>query len=186
MSRLTIVTLCLSLPFAAELVSAQRVKQLGRSIVEFTSADVKAVAAYEYSRRNHAGEWLLVEMAVQAKKRIAIDRNQINLLTADERTVPLGKQQDFLEGHEMLNSLLQNASIWRRSLTPYFNLQLHPTIRFFSSPGRIVQDSFVTNRDEVATGDLFFKSTGGGWAPGTYRLVLSHPDARAELPIELD
>jgi len=75
---------------------------------------VKAVAAYEYSRRNHSGEWLLIEFAVQ------------------------------------------------------------------------VHDSFVTNLDETAAGDLFFKSTGGGWPSGTYRLVVSHPDARAELPIELD
>jgi len=186
MSRLTIVTLCLSLLFAAEFVSAQRVKQLGRSIVEFTSPDVKAVAAYEYSRRNHAGEWLLVQMAVQAKKRIAIERDQINLLTADERTVPLGKQQDFLEGHEMLNNLLQNAAIWRRPLNPYFTTRTLGTIRFFAYPGSIVQSSFVTNPDAAAAGDLFFKSTGGGWASGTYRLVLSHPDARAELPIELD
>jgi len=186
MSRLMIVALCMSLLFTAEFVSAQRVKQLGRSIVEFTSPDVKTVAAYEYSRRNHSGEWLLVEFAVQAKKRIAIERSQVNLLTADERTIALGKQKDFLDGHEMLNVLLQNASIWRRPLSPYFTTRLAQTIRFFSYPGTNVHDSFVTNPDEVAAGDLFFKSTGGGWASGTYKLVLSHPDAKAEMPIELD
>jgi hypothetical protein len=186
MSRLTIVALCMGLLLSAEFVSAQRVKQLGRSIVEFTSADVKAVAAYEYSRRHHSGEWLLVELAVQARKRIAIERTQINLLTADERTIPLGMQQEFLEGHEMLNGLMQNASVWRRPLSPYFTTRTQATIRFFSYPGRNVHDSFVTNPDEVAAGDLFFKSTGGGWPAGAYRVVMSHPDARAELPIELD
>jgi hypothetical protein len=55
-----------------------------------------------------------------------------------------------------------------------------------SYPGKNVHDSFVTNPDEVASGDLFFKSAGGGWASGGYRLVMSHPDAKAELPIELD
>jgi len=186
MSRFTLVALCMSLLFSAEFVSAQRVKQLGRSIVEFTSPDVKAVAAYEYSRRNHSGEWLLVELAVQARKRIAIERSQIHVLTADEKIVPLGMQQEFLDGHEMLNGLLQNAKIWRRPLSPYFTTAPVATIRFFSYPGRNVNNSFVTNPDEVAAGDLFFKSTGGGWASGTYKLVLSHPDARAEMPIELD
>ena len=186
MNRFVVVALCMGLLLSAEFVSAQRVKQLGRSIVEFTSPDVKAVAAYEYARRNHSGEWLLVELAVQAKKRIAIERSQVNLLTADERTIPLGKQEDFLEGHEMLNGLLQNASIWRRPLSPYFTTRTQATIRFFSYPGRNVHDSFVTNPDEVAAGDLLFKSTGGGWASGTYKLVLSHPNAKAELPIELD
>ena len=186
MSRLAIPALCLSLLFAAEVVSAQRVKQLGHAIVEFSSPDVKVVAAYEYSRRNHDGEWLLVELAAQAKKRIAIERAQIHLLTADERRIALASQQEFLDGHQMLNGLLQNTSIWRRPLAPYFTVRPQPTIRFFSYPGKNVHDSFVTNPDEVASGDLFFKSAGGGWASGMYRLIVSHPDAKAELPIELD
>ena len=186
MSRLAVVVSCMCLLFAAEVVSAQRVKQLGRAIVEFSSPDVKVVAAYEYSRRNHNGEWLLVELAAQAKKRIAIERAQIHLLTADERRIALASQQEFLDGHQMLNGLLQNAKIWRRPLSPYFTTTPVATIRFFSYPGRNVNNSFVTNPDEVAAGDLFFKSAGGGWASGAYRLVLSHPDAKAELPIELD
>ena len=74
MSRLTIVALCLGLLSASESVLAQRVKQWGNAIVEYRSPDVKTVAAYEYSRRNHTGEWLLVQLAVQASARIAIER----------------------------------------------------------------------------------------------------------------
>ena len=186
MSRLTIVTLSIGLLLAAEVLSAQRVKQLGHAIVEFKSPDVKAVAAYEYSRRNHSGEWLLVEFAVQAQKRIAVERIQIHLLTSDERVIPLASQQEFLDGHDMLSGLLQNATVWRRSMTSYFTVRPQQTIRFFSYPGRNVHDSFVTNLEETAAGDLFFKSTGGSWPSGAYRLVVSHPDARAEVPIELN
>ena len=39
MRRLTVVALFVSLLFTTEFLSAQRVKQLGRSIVEFTSFD---------------------------------------------------------------------------------------------------------------------------------------------------
>jgi hypothetical protein len=49
-----------------------------------------------------------------------------------------------------------------------------------------VHNSFVTNPDATASGDLFFKSVGGGWPSGAYRLVVDHQKARAELPIELD
>ena len=129
MSRLTIVAVSMGLLFAAEFVSAQRVNQLGHAIVEFRSADVKAVAAYEYSRRNHSGEWLLVELAIQSKDRIAIERDQISLLTPGERMIPLASQQEFLDGHLMLNGLLQNASVWRRPLDSYFNVRPQPTIR---------------------------------------------------------
>ena len=187
MSRLTTVVLCACLASAPEFVSAQRVSQLGHAIVQFTSPDVKAVAAYEYSRRNHGGEWLLVEMAVQASKRIAIERAQISLLTSDEQTIPLASQQEFLDGHTMLNALLQNAKIWRRSLESYFTVRPEPTIRFFTYPGRNVYDSFVTNPDETAAGDLLFRAAAGSsWRSGSYRLVVNHPDAKAELPIQLD
>ena len=187
MSRLTIVVLCLALLSTSGLPSAQqRVKQLGHAIVEFSSPDVKAVVAYEYSRRNHGGEWLLVETAVQAKKRIAIERGQITLLTSDEQRIPLASQQDFLDGHTMINGLLQNAKVWRRSLDSYFAVRPQPTIRFFTYPGRNVHDSFVTNPDETAAGDLFFRSATGSWPTGNYRLVVNHPDAKAELPIQLD
>jgi hypothetical protein len=40
--------------------------------------------------------------------------------------------------------------------------QLGHAIVEFTSPGKGVQDSFVTNQDDVASGDLFFKSAGGG------------------------
>ncbi|HEU4692603.1 MAG TPA: hypothetical protein VFS23_29780 [Vicinamibacterales bacterium] len=186
MSRLTIVALCVLLVSTPEFLSAQRVRQLGRSIVEFSSPEVKTVAAYEYSRRNHGGEWLLVEIAVQAKKRIAIERSQITLLTSDEQTIPLASQQEFLDGHTMINGLLQNAKVWRRSLDSYFAVRPEPTIRFFTYPGRNVHDSFVTNPDETAAGDLFFRAAAGSWPSGNYRLVMNHPDAKAELPIQLD
>jgi hypothetical protein len=95
-------------------------------------------------------------------------------------------QQEFLDGHEMINVVLQNATVWRRPLDSYFRVRPQPTIRFFSYPGRNVHDSFVTNPDEVASGDVFFRSDAGSWPAGGYRLVVNHPNAKAELPIELD
>ena len=186
MNRLTIATIGVALLCAGEFASAQRVKQQGHAIVEYSSPEVKAVAAYQYSRRNHSGSWLLVELAIQAKSRIAIERSQITLRTPNERNVPLAAQQEFLDDRETLNQMLQNASVWRRPLSPYFNVRLQPTIRFFSYPGRIVHDSFVSNPDEVASGDLFFRSPDQRWVAGSYRLIVLHPDAKVELPIELD
>jgi len=186
MNRLTIATMGVALLCAGEFASAQRVTQQGRAIVEYFSPQVKAVAAYEYSRRTHSGPWLPIELAVQAKPRIAIERSQITLRTPDERNVPLATQQQYLDDRETIAPLLQNATVWRRPLTPYFTSRLQPTISFFSNPGRIVHDSFVSNPDEVASGDLFFRSPDNQWVAGSYRLIVEHPDAKAELPIELD
>jgi hypothetical protein len=186
MNRLTIATLGVALLCAGEFASAQRVTQRGHAIVEYSSPQVKVVAAYEYSRRTHNGPWLLIELAVQATPRIAIQRSQITLRTPDERNVPLATQQQYLDDRETITPLLQNAKVWRRPLTPYFTSRVQPTILFFSNPGRIVHDSFVSNPDDVAAGDLFFRSPDQRWVAGSYRLIVQHPDAKAELPIELD
>ena len=187
MSRLMVLTLSAGLLYASAHVAGQaRVRQQGRAIVEFSSPEVKAVAAYEYSRNNHRGPWLLIEFAVMAKDRIAIHRDQISLLTPNERRIPLASQQEFLDAQGELNQLLQNATVSRRPLGLYFVIRLQPTIQFFSFPGRIVHDDFITNQDEAAGGDLFFKSPDGRWASGEYRLRLNHEKAKADLPITLE
>ncbi len=172
---------------ASAAISAQgRIKQHGRAIVEYRSDEVAAIASYEYSQRNHDGAWLLIELAVQATERIAIHRNQLTLIGPDERTYPIATQPQFLEDQRTLTRLMQNASMWRRPLDGYFATR--PTvqsIRFFSTSGGIISDSAVSNLDEVAMGDLLFKSPDAKWSAGTYRLVLKHEDAKAELPITL-
>jgi hypothetical protein len=159
----------------------------GRAIVEYQTADVEAVAAYEYSQLNHSGPWLLVEFAVRATPHVRIHRDQFRLVSSDERTaVPLATQPQVLEGHAAVSQLLQNATVLRRSLAWYFTTPAYRTIRFFAMPGRTVDPTAVTYRDEVAMGDLLFRSPEGNWKAGTYRLVLDHEQAKADLPITLE
>ena len=187
MRRLTALALTAAVLITSGALSAQgRIKQQGRAIVEYRSPEVTAVAAYEYSQRNHGGTWLLIEFGVQASKRIAIHRDEFSLVTPDERAVRLATQEQFLEDHQELTKLLQNAKIWRRPLHSYFRTPPQYTIRFFTTPGSVVHNSAATNLDEVAAGDLFFKSATGRWEAGTYRLVLNHQQAKAELPITLE
>jgi hypothetical protein len=189
MRPFTILILTAGVLWTSGHVAAQqaRVRQHGRAIMEYSAPDVKAVAAYEYSRQHHDTAWLLVELAVVAKERIAIHRDQIRLVTPEEgRSVRVASQEQFLEDHEAINKLLQNAVVSRRPLDSYFTTRPQPTIRFFSFPGRTVSDSFVTNQDEVAAGDVLFRSPDGTWAAGTYRLVIDHEKAKAEIPITLE
>ena len=173
--------------FAQGAINQGSVKQHGRAIVQYRSPEIAAVASYEYSQRNHAGPWLLIEFAVQAKKdRIAIERDQLSLRTPDARVVRLASHQAYLGDQAELTRLYQNASVFRRPLDGYFSTRPPVrTIRFFAAPGTTISDSAVTNLDEVAMGDLLFRSPTGAWTEGEYRLVLDHPQARAELPIRL-
>jgi hypothetical protein len=186
MRRLALVMLFATLVHVTTFTQSRpRIRQHGRATVEYSTDTVKAVAAYEYSRRNHDGPWLLIEFAIVAKERIAIHRDQIGIIAAEGRRIPVSSQQMFLKDHDELNKLLQNAVVSRHPLDSYFVTRPQPTIRFFSFPGAIVHDTFVTNQDEAAQGDLLFKSPDGTWKEGTYRLVVDHEHAKVELPISL-
>ena len=186
MIRHTVLALAAAVVLGSGYLAAQgRVFQQGRATVEYRSPQVNAAAAYEYSHRNHSGEWVLVEFAVQAKDRIVIHRDDLSLLTPDERTIPVATQEQYLDDHAELTRLLQNATIWRRPLGVYFLTPPQATINFFASPGGLVSDEAITNLDEVAAGDLLFKSPDGRWRSGEYRLVLDHEKAKAVLPIVL-
>ena len=184
------MTLTLAVALAATIaVSAQgKVKQYGRATVEYRSDQVAVVANYDYSQRSHDTAWLLIGFAVQGRKSpIVIQRSDLSLQTPDERTIPVATQQMFLEDSKILTPLFQNASIWSRTLDDYFpSRPAQRTVTFFARPGAIVQDSVSTHPDEVATGDLLFKAPDGKWPQGTYRLVLNHDKAKADLPINLE
>jgi hypothetical protein len=162
------------------------VKHYGRSTVKYRSADVSAVASYDYSQRHHDGAWLLIEFAIQAMNRIVVNRSQFTLVGPGEQTVPLATYAEFAADRPVLNQLLQNARTSRQPLGGYFSTRPPVrTIRFFAGPGDTIDDTVASHMDEVATGDLLFKSPTGNWPAGEYRLVLDHPKARAELPIAL-
>lgn len=186
MRRHSVLVAAILLCASAALVGQAQLRQVGRAVIEYRSPTINAVAAYEYSRRNHDGAWVLIELAVLAKERIAIHRDQISILTPDERRIPVATQREFLEDQSTLNQLLQNAVVSRRPLELHFTAPLHRTINFFSSPGSVVHDDFVTNRDEAATGDVLFKAPDGRWPAGEYRLLITHPEAKAQLPITLE
>lgn len=183
-----LVTGILIAVLASVAASAQgRIKTYGRSTVEYRSKEVAAVASYEYSQRNHAGAWLLIEFAVQSTPRIAVNRRQLALIRPDEQVVGVATQPQFLDDQPTLSVLLQSATIYRRELHGFFAAPApQRTITFFSRPGGTVSDSFVTNLDEVATGNLLFKAPDGLWPTGDYRLVLRHDKVTAELPITLE
>jgi hypothetical protein len=107
-------------PLLAQAQEQARLRQVGRAIIEHRSRSINAVAAYEYSQTNHDGAWLLVELAVLTRERIAIERDQISLLTPGEQVVPVAAQQQFLADQQVLTQLMQNATVSRRPLSLYF------------------------------------------------------------------
>jgi hypothetical protein len=163
------------------------VKKLGNAIVEYRDAAVQAVIAYEYSHRFHDGAWLLIETAVRTTDDMTFHRRDFTLVTANETTVPLATEERYVEDGARIRQIHQNAGIWSRSLTSYFDdRHSRPGFLFFALPGEgVVTDSIVTYRLGPTSVTLYFVSPEGRWREGTYHLTIDNGRARAVLPIEL-
>ena len=160
----------------------------GRSTVEFNDKQVHVVASYDYSQREHDGRWLLIQIAMSAKKRMVIERDWIVLRTADDREFPLATQTRVTEEMGNVQQLLQNASTRRHDTASYFSQRDRvEDLRLFRLPfGNVVYTNFVVDDDRVAAGDLLFESPTGRWEDGTYALVVRHEGGQARVPVRLE
>jgi hypothetical protein len=169
-----------------EFSSANR--QRGDAAVEFRDSNIHIVAAYYYSQRNHESRWLLIEAAVSATRPETIGRTDIALRTPQGREIALATQRRVGEDVNRIEQLLQNAKVVSHNVGSYFTQRDRPeSMRLFTLPfGGVVHDDFVTDRDHVAVGPLFFESPTGAWEKGTYALIVRHENGSAELPIRLE
>jgi hypothetical protein len=160
----------------------------GRAAVEYRDKDAHIVAAYYYSQRNHDSRWIVIDTVLSTTERSVLPRSAFALRTPSGREVPLATQERVGEDTVNVQKLVQNASVEGHDLFSYFPQRDHAYgMRFFRFPfGNVVHDDFVVDRNEVASGPLFFESPTGAWEDGTYALVVRHPNGVAELPIRLE
>src|SRR6185436_9872098 len=97
-------------------------KSHGRATVEFQDDKVHAVVIYDYSQRNHAGGWILIQTGIAVQPRTTIKRENFHILMPGGRAVPLPTQRQFLEDSARITQLRQNAKIFYRNLRSYFPL----------------------------------------------------------------
>jgi hypothetical protein len=167
-------------------VSTPNVKKLGTAIIEYRDQQIHAVAAYEYSHRKHDGAWLMFDVAIVTKERVAFSRTDFALASPDKLSMPVATQHQFIDDAQQIRKVRQNAWLWKRDLSGYFVEPQTAKYQFLALPGDgVVTDSIVTWEDGVTLVTLFFKSPEGHWNEGTYVLTADNGRARAALPIEL-
>jgi hypothetical protein len=163
-------------------------KKNGRATVEYKHEGFHFVVNYDYSQRNHAERWLLVDLGAASKRRYVLHKQDIKLLAPDGRELPVAPHEAFIDEAPIVDKLLQNAQIYRRPVESYFNQRSRvEAIRFQVLPGRgTISEESVVDNDRVAMGPLFFRTPVGRWEDGTYRLVIDHELGEAALPIMLE
>jgi hypothetical protein len=166
-----------------------RTRFLGRATVQYKDERVRAVAIYDYSQRNHDQAWLLVQFGFALNEPAVVRRESIYLITPGGGNVPLATQQQFLAADTaQILQLRQNVGIFRRHIENYFPTTLGSNrMQWVALPGELVRDPLIIpTRDNIATGDLYFKSPTMRWEAGTHRLVFDHEKGHAELQIRLE
>lgn len=167
-----------------------RTKFHGRATVQYEDEQLKAVAIYDYSQRQHNQPWLLVQFGVAPSERTEVRRESFYIITPDQRKVPLATQQQFLADSARIQQLRQNAKIYYRDLANYFPKSGNRVfgMRWVSLPedGTIRELAVIPAEYDLLIGDLYFKSPTLKWESDTYRLVFDHPKGHAELPIRLE
>ena len=187
------VSCAVALALAGSAIAAQEEfssanQERGRAAVEYRDAEIHIVAAYYYSQREHDSRWLMIEAAMSTTDDTVIRRSDILLRTPDGREIPLSSQERVGEDVVQIQRLLQNASTVKHDVLAYFNERDRAEpMQLFTLPfGDVVHDEFVTDRDHVAVGHLFFESPRGLWEDGTYALIVRHENGVARLPIRLE
>jgi len=171
--------------------SFPHIRPNGRATPEYDHNDLHLVVNYDYAQRNHMTKWLLLDLAIASKRSFILHRKDITLLTPDDRHLPVALQEELLEDTAGITLVLQNARIWRRDLTSYFNERdggiPNEQIRFQAFPlGRTVSDEVTVDRSHVTGGQLLFGRPRGRWDAGTYRLEVNTDTGLAALPIKLE
>jgi len=195
MSRLRVLVLAVVVLAGGLAIVAQEpssfphTKQRGRATVEYRDDTIQVVASYEYSQRNHAVRWVLIDLALwTTSRRVVLEREHVTLQTPSGSRMLLADQRRFLEDSSQITFVRQNATIWRRQLNTYLS-PLAPLERFqfLALPGEgLAVDTALLDKDRVTIGEVFFEMPSGEWETGTYALVINHPLAHAALPITLE
>jgi hypothetical protein len=129
-------------------------KKNGRATVEYRHEGFHFVANYDYSQRNHATRWLLIDLAAASKRRFVLHKDDIRLLTPDGRELPVAPHQAFIDDSPGVQFVVQNAQAWRRPIDSYFSQRGRlEALNFQVFPGRgITSDEAIVDNDRVALG----------------------------------
>ena len=186
---LLIVILCGTALVFAQDEGFPNTKRLGKAIVQYRDKQgLQVVLSYEYSQRNHATPWLLIDFGARADQPVVLDREHFTLVGSTGDWVPVASQRHFLEAGNEIRSLRQNAAVWRRPLDNYLGARdIHEPLKFFALPGEgVIITGALLDRDRITLGELYFEKPVGSWDSGEYALLIEHPQVRVKLPITLE
>ncbi len=197
------LTWTMALLAGSALWATSDITQLGRATVEYRDDNLRVVAAYDYSQREHAEPWLLFDVGVTAQRDRWLRPDDFALALPDGRVIETPTQTEWRRGRGEAMAMLQRARPMRTTVVEgAFGCRyavVRPGIRRWSGGlGRDACDyrSFWTvgtadgyvavNRFRAARVDVLFESPfGDGWPAGEYLLLVRGDGEPARLPVVL-
>ena len=183
---------------------ASDITQIGRATVEYRNDDLRVVAAYDYSQREHAEPWLLFDVGVTAQRARWLRPRDFALALPDGRVVETPTQAEWRRGRGEATAMLQRARPMRTTTVDTAFGCAYPAgvpeigrrsgglgrdacdyRAFWKLQGRA--DRYVAvNSFRAARVDVLFESPDGDdWPAGEYMLLLRGEGEPARLPVVL-
>lgn len=182
---------------AALLLTAAVHPAAGQSLVSTVDNPFQVAASYGYSQVNHAGNWILVDVAVQSKRSGTMRLHKaFSLLTPDGKRIDLPSQQQYRAGLEEINAMQAPAELMQVSTvvgSPGCTViaRARTDRRRACFPWKLWGNGGVTWTATIGPGRgpgraaLYFHSP-DGWPAGEYWLEVDGPgDLEARLPVRL-
>ena len=183
---------------------AADITHIGRATVEYRDDDLRVVAGYDYSQREHAEPWLLFEVGVTAQRDRWPRPDAFALLLPDGRVLDTPTQAEWRRGRGEATAMLQRARPLRNSVVDSAFGCAYPARvpeigrrsgglgrdacdyrAYWTLQGRA--DRYVAvNRLRAARVDVLFESPyGDDWPAGEYVLLVRGDGEPARLPVAL-
>jgi hypothetical protein len=187
------VLLILPLFFSPSTLSADlgstNVKRLGKTVVQWKDDTVQIVVSWRHAQQHLDARWILLDFSFFATsgKPVTINREDIELILPDGRSLNLPSQSRVAKGIPDIRRMLQEADVNRDPVSGYFvGPGRQQQLRLFTIPGEGVVFDEVSGDHQILTqGDLFFESRTGHWVKGIYTLQIKNRDLNVKLPIPL-
>lgn len=150
------------------------------------------VLGYETANEAVGKEWILLDVGMTLQKGVqpqTITRDQIRLVTPDDKVLPLPSQEEFMKARGEVAAMTQRDSLIHESINYFPPGTDQPcALKFFADSSRpasgLAYDQVELNSQRACIGRLYFQVP-GGLQLGNYNFDVKFANSILKVPMQI-